>query len=249
MLAVVLFGTWLLTSNYYERRQAGLAFFASDAEAEIAPLQRKYSGRRFSRNMEEWIVRDHFQDRRDGVFLDVGANHYRDQNNTYFLETALGWSGIAIDAQEEFATDYRKFRPRTKFVALFASDTADSSVQFFVPDDNHLVASASREFTVREGAPGVGRTVTTTTLNVVLEQAGISRLDFMSMDIELSEPKALAGLDIERYRPELVCIEAHLDVRQQILDYFARHGYTVIGKYLRADPKNLYFQPLTTATP
>ena len=64
------------------------------------------------------------------------------------------------------------------------------------------------------------------------------------MDIELSEPKALAGFTIERFKPELVCIEAHPEVRQQILDYFARHQYVVVAKYLRADDKNLYFTPL-----
>ena len=56
--------------------------------------------------------------------------------------------------------------------------------------------------------------------------------------------KALAGFDVERFRPELVCIEAHPQVRQQILDYFARHRYIVVGKYLRADVNNLYFTPI-----
>jgi Methyltransferase FkbM domain len=83
----------------------------------------------------------------------------------------------------------------------------------------------------------------TTTLDVVLEQAAITALDFMSMDIELSEPKALAGFDIDRFKPALVCIEGHPEVRQQILDYFQKHGYVLIGKYLRADVKNLYFTP------
>ena len=197
--------------------------------------------------MEEWVIRDYFQDKRDGVFLDVGANHYRDKSNTYYLETVLGWSGIAVDALEEFSADYRTFRPRTRYVAMFASDVADASVQFFVPA-NKLVSSVSKDFTARYGAVGTERTVPTTTLNAVLEQASISRVDFLSMDIELSEPKALAGLDIERYRPDLVCIEGHEEVRQQILDYFARHGYTVIGRYLRADPRNLYFQPLPKAS-
>jgi hypothetical protein len=63
------------------------------------------------------------------------------------------------------------------------------------------------------------------------------------MDIELSEPKALAGFDIRRFKPQLVCIEAHPEVRQQILDYFAANRYVIIGKYLRADDKNLYFMP------
>ena len=63
------------------------------------------------------------------------------------------------------------------------------------------------------------------------------------MDIELWEPKALAGFDIDRFRPSLVCVEAHPEVRQQILDYFAAHGYAIVGKYLRADTQNLYFTP------
>jgi hypothetical protein len=64
------------------------------------------------------------------------------------------------------------------------------------------------------------------------------------MDIELWEPKALAGFDVERFRPALVCIEANAEVRQQIIDYFTRHDYAVLGRYLRADIWNLYFAPM-----
>ena len=70
---------------------------------------------------------DFFKDKRDGVFLDVGANHYRNENNTYFLEQSLGWSGIAVDALADFAADYKAYRPRTRFVPMFASDTTDST--------------------------------------------------------------------------------------------------------------------------
>ena len=63
------------------------------------------------------------------------------------------------------------------------------------------------------------------------------------MDIELAEPKALAGFDLRRFSPRLVCIEAHREVRQFLLNYFHDRGYVVIGKYLAADPMNLYFTP------
>ena len=66
------------------------------------------------------------------------------------------------------------------------------------------------------------------------------------MDIELSEPKALAGFDIKRYKPSLVCVESHPEVRQQIIDYFVQHGYTIVAKYFRADATNLYFTPMST---
>ena len=63
------------------------------------------------------------------------------------------------------------------------------------------------------------------------------------MDIELGEPRALAGFDIERYRPALVCIEVHPQVRQDLISYFHRHHYVLVGKYLGVDAQNLYFMP------
>ena len=242
--AALLVTGWAAAQMYYANRFRDITWFGIEGRAELAPVAGKYGPSHYSRNVEEWLIRDYFGDQRGGVFLDVGANDYRQENNTYYLERELGWSGIAIDALPEFAEGYRQNRPRTRFLALFASDVTGTKVQLFVPDENKLVASASRDFTVKQGTPGSAREVPTTTLNDVLTQAGIERINFMSMDIELSEPKALSGFDIQRYRPSLVCIEAHPEVRQQILDYFVRNQYTVVGKYLRADPKNLYFAPL-----
>ena len=75
------------------------------------------------RNAEEWLVRDFFGDQRGGVFLDVGSYDYKRFSNTYYLEKELGWSGVAMDAQKEFAADYAKYRPRTRFFSFFVSDT------------------------------------------------------------------------------------------------------------------------------
>ena len=63
------------------------------------------------------------------------------------------------------------------------------------------------------------------------------------MDIEQAEPAALAGFDIERYRPELVCIEAGESVREAIAAYFDAHGYERIDAYLSYDPVNWYYRP------
>ena len=233
----------LITKRFYARELQQHMFFSEPGLADLGKLT-NYGSQRNSRNFEEWIIRDFFQDRRDGIFLDVGANHHQRESNTYFLETSLGWSGVAIEPLAEFAAGYAAHRPRTRFVAMFAADVSNSKVQFFVPKGSSLLASSDRQFSEQSGGASSSREVPTTTLNDVLNQAGLQRIDFMSMDIELAEPKALAGFDIERFQPALVCIEAHADVRQQILDYFARHRYTVIGKYLRVDPNNLYFQRL-----
>jgi FkbM family methyltransferase len=250
-LVVALFAavvTAVVLHQVFRRQMAEVvetnAYYTGDAVLERQALEAKYGPARHSRSIEEWIIRDVFQDRRNGVFVDVGANDYVQNSNTYFLEKDRGWSGIAIDALPEFADGYRQHRPQTRFLAAFVSDVGGQSVQFFVPRTNKEVASASEAFTADQGERGEARQVPTTTLNEVLGQAGVGRVDFLSMDIELSEPKALAGFDIERFHPALVCIEAHPLVRQQILDYFARHRYVVLAKYMRTDTQNLYFTPL-----
>ena len=218
--------------------------FLMRSREELAPLEQRYGPAHYSRYVEEWVARDFFQDRRDGVFLDVGAGHYRNESNTYYLERELGWSGVAVDALPEYGAGYREHRPATRFAAVFASDADGSSVTLFEPARTKRITSSSEAFTLKKGERGMRRVVPTATLNRVLAEAGLARIDYLSMDIELAEPKALAGFDIGKFQPELVCIEVHPEVRQQILEYFARRGYVMVGKYLRIDPTNVYFRPL-----
>jgi hypothetical protein len=85
--------------------------------------------------------------------------------------------------------------------------------------------------------------VPTVTLTEILDREGLTRVDFLSLDIELAEPLALRGFDIARFRPQLVCVEAHDPTRQWLIDYFHRAGYVLVGKYMQYDWLNLYFMP------
>jgi len=217
--------------------------------AEATDLQNTYGPDRHSENEEEWIIRDFFKDRRGGFFVDVGASHYRANSNTYYLEHRLEWSGLAIEPFRHFEADYALHRPNTRFLPFFVSDESDVRVKLYTHGENFLGNSSDRAFVERFGDNPQEFVAPTITLNDLFERENVVTVDFISMDIELSEPKALAGLDIWRYRPALVCVEAHPEVRQQILDYFASHDYVVVGKYLRADEKNLYFTPLMDQQP
>jgi len=216
-----------------------------NVEPEAEGLKAKYGPSKNSYGPEEWIVRDFFQDKRDGVFLDVGANHYKSTSNTFYLETVLNWSGIAIDALPEFAADYQTFRPRTKFFAFFVSDKSNERAKMYVLEKNKQIGSGEKAFAEQHGDKAKEIDVPTITLNDLLDSERVTTIDYLSLDIELYEPKALQGFDVDRFHPQLVCVEAHPQVRQQIIDYFAKHHYVVVGKYLRADPNNLYFTPMS----
>ena len=235
----------LCVLQFSQRRLAPYGFTEPATWQEVGRLKAAYGPAHYSQFQEEWIIRDFFKDRRDGLFVDVGANHYRDGSTTYYLEKNLGWSGVALDPQREFEADYRRYRPRTRFFPFFVSDVSNQTAKLYMVNFDSQTVSAYRPqeqvaLTTEIDAP-------TVTLTDLLDRLGIRRVDFVSVDVELSEPQVLKGFDLDRFRPALVCIEAHTEVRQQILDFFARHAYVAVGRYLRVDTVNLYFTPLGPA--
>jgi FkbM family methyltransferase len=179
------------------------------------------------------------------VFLDVGCASPVDNSNTYYLEKHLGWTGLAVDALGEFRAAWQRKRPGSRFFNFLVSDHSDS-VEAFYRSELRGTSSAEKEKMKGPGGKDVKfeeLRVPTITLTKLLEQQGVARIDFLSMDIEGFEPLALAGFDIERFRPALACVEVKPAVRRKILDYFAAHGYRQLERYLEYDQVNYYFAP------
>lgn len=176
------------------------------------------------------------------MFVDVGSGDYKEMSTTYYLENHLEWSGIGVDALPEYAEGYERHRPATKFLNYIVTDHAGTTEPFYKVESMREL-SATDEKLARQFGPVEVIEVPTITLTDLLDRNGISRIDLLSMDIEESEPEALAGFDIDRFKPRLVCIEAHPSVQEQILEYFDRHGYERIDEYLEHDELNWYFRP------
>ena len=143
--------------------RAELLPFISGDNSEIKALEHQYGPSRVSQGVEEWILKDFFQNRRNGVFVDVGANHHQTGSNTYYLETVMGWSGVAIEPQVKFAAGYREHRPRTTFVPLFISNVSNQQATLYVTEFDG-VASDVREFTERWGEVTPTATTTSTSM-------------------------------------------------------------------------------------
>jgi FkbM family methyltransferase len=195
----------------------------------------------YSLGKEELIIRDFFQDRTDGFFLDVGCAWPIKENNTYYLEKHLGWTGIAVDGLPDYARPWRK-RKGSKFFNYMVTDHS-GTVESFYRGEQTDISSIRPENENVPKAKYEEIKVPTITLTKLLEDNGVSKVDFLSMDIEGAEGLALAGFDIARFKPQLVCVEARAANRPKILEYFAAHGYEQIQRYLEHDQVNYYFTP------
>jgi FkbM family methyltransferase len=204
----------------------------------------------YSQYREELIIRHFFKDRKKGFFVDVGCWHWKTASTTYYLEKHLRWSGIAVDALAVMGRGYKRNRPRTKFLNYIVTDHADTVESFYASGplsstSEEQVEKTKRVLTGKEEKPKKFE-VATITLDRLLDENGVKKIDFLSIDIEGGEPAALAGFDIERFRPELVCIETAPVWGERSLElkrYFEEHGYERIEEYLKHDMTNSYFRP------
>ena len=53
------------------------------------------------------------QNKKNGIFLEIGSNHPIRINNTYILEKNYDWKGIMIEYSNEWLSDYKKYRPNS----------------------------------------------------------------------------------------------------------------------------------------
>jgi hypothetical protein len=64
---------------------------------------------------QDKFVAETFKYKKNGTFLDIGCNDYKDRNNTYFLEKNLNWIGVGVDTRKDFKDGWDKNRT-SKFV-------------------------------------------------------------------------------------------------------------------------------------
>ena len=225
-----------------------VAAIAAAAPSEPKAPSKKLTGKSlYSHANEELIIRDFFHDRREGVFVDVGCAWPIEKNNTYYLEKHLGWTGIGIDGLPDFAAAWKSKRPKSQFFNFLVSDHSDT-VEPFYRSELKGTSAATKDGEQMKGPAGrpvkhEELKVPTITLDKLLADHGVKEIDLLSIDIEGYEPVAMAGFDIERWKPELVCIETKPKNREVLLAYFEKHGYRRLDEYLEHDQTNWYFAP------
>ena len=64
----------------------------------------------FSSSEEASFALSILEEKRSGVYVEIGASHYKDGNTTYDLEASYGWSGVALEIDKELAALYNKNR-------------------------------------------------------------------------------------------------------------------------------------------
>ena len=147
-----------------------------------------------------------------GTFVEAGAHDGYTQSNTYFLERFRGWSGVLIEPIPELSALCSRRRRRSKVLgcALVGDDFHGSQVTLHFGD---LMSTTGDRAHAAEGLATAGRSayeveVPARTLTAALTEAASPPVDLMVLDLEGHELDALSGLDMDRYAPRYLLLEA-----------------------------------------
>lgn len=161
------------------------------------------------------------------IFVDVGAHHPLLNSQTLELERR-GWTGLLVEPLAEMAELLRKLRAaRVAEVACGSPEQHGRTLPFKVLDSGSTLAA---DFT----APGLVATevrqVPVVTLDSLLVEARIERVDFVSIDVEGTELDVLRGFSIERYRPQILLIEDNNALNRRLHRHMVGHGYKLVRR-------------------
>jgi FkbM family methyltransferase len=151
----------------------------------------------YAQNGEDVRVWRALRELPDVFYVEVGASHPFDHSLTAAL-SAEGWRGVLVEPEPAAAELLRAHRPRDVVVAAAASD-APGLLQWVNDGDR----GEGRVVEDREGLA-----VPVVRLADVLDGLDVQDVHFMSVDVEGHERRALLGLDLSRWRPWILCVEA-----------------------------------------
>jgi FkbM family methyltransferase len=148
----------------------------------------------------------------DIVYLDIGANHYKNMSNT-FLFHELGGNGVTIEANPMFILEHRYFRPRDLVLNIGITTSENNDIlPFYIFNGDGLSTFSEKEkdHVLNQGSQFElleTINVPTKTINQVIEQNFKTPIDFITIDVEGLDLEILQSLDFDKYAPIAIVIE------------------------------------------
>lgn len=178
-----------------------------------------------------------YLDFKDGFFIEAGGNDGFSQSNTYLLEFGKRWRGVLVEPIPELYEKCRTLRRRSTVFncALVASESECKSVKMhyagLMSVSEGAMPAEQRDSHVARGLAFQGidasyeLEVPARSLEAILDEVGVDpgKIDFFSLDVEGAELGVLEGLNLSRFRPRWILVEARFF--EEVNALLGRHGY------------------------
>ena len=171
--------------------------------------------------------------KKDGFYVDIGANDGKQISNTFVMDTQFSWKGLCVDP---FPANMEQ-RSCSVLREVVSNATGDK-IQFEHKggEDQRDVLGGMKDTIDPDGRHGAESTLfnfTTVSMTDLLDKNHAPTvLDFVSIDVEGAEVLVLQGLDFKKYCIQFLTIEhnGYEPLRSDIRDIMVAAGHEYAGK-------------------
>ena len=178
----------------------------------------------FSQSFQDLFVCWKLEHKKEGIFVEFGADDGILNSNSLLLEKKYDWNGILVEPNPIIQKTLNKNRNCT-IENYIISNKSNNIYKFESKIDRQQseiykgggITPNSEIFDIK-----------TITLNNLLEKSNIKKgFDFLSIDVEGNESAVLEGFDIDYWRPKIVVIEHNFNIDNMnlISNFFLEKGY------------------------
>jgi FkbM family methyltransferase len=168
----------------------------------------------------------HYLNFNNGFYIEAGSSNGIFQSNTYTLERARYWTGILIEASPSAAQQCAQNRPNNIVInaALVGDDYQEPTIK---GDFNgHPMGSIGGKRLHNEKNSIIE--VPAYTLDFILQECHVDKIDFLSLDVEGQEISVISGLTFEKYAPKFALIEWNVG-EDELFPFMESKGYENLG--------------------
>lgn len=184
----------------------------------------------YSQIKQDLKVLSFYDNKRNGFFIEIGANDGINLSNTYLLEKDFDWNGICVEALPDKFNDLINNRKsininkavydKTGEILQFSSDDLLSGITDKI--DKHMDSKRKQQISVE-----------TITLNDILDENNAPTfIDYISIDTEGSEFEIIKSVDLNKYTFGLIHLEHNYvePRRSDMKNYLLENGYLYKGE-------------------
>ena len=153
----------------------------------------------YADNGEDIIIQGLFNHKKNGFYIDVGCYHPVRASLTHLLYKK-GWKGVNIDISKDTINLFNIARPNDKNINIGITDKVGED---FYYQSSHI--NQANSFKYYDNVKKVK--IQITTLDNIIKNLGIKKIDFLNIDVEYTDFKVLQGLNLNSVRPTLIAIE------------------------------------------
>ncbi|KAK7863698.1 hypothetical protein R5R35_003085 [Gryllus longicercus] len=174
---------------------------------------------KFNINHQTLLVASILNNKVNGTFVEAGAYGHGKLSNTEWLESALGWHGLLIQADPwDFITLRRQKRSRASSVHACLSPTAYPKEITF----RQISASDGGD----DGLSNFTR-VKCFPLYSLLLAAKMTEVDYLSLDADGAEVEVLKTLPLEHVDINIISVEKKVN-KSDLMNFMTVHHYELI---------------------